>query len=39
MCGFERKICGEICSEIWEHSTWYNAFAYDWDPRCEGGIE
>ncbi|SES77101.1 hypothetical protein SAMN05216412_101519 [Nitrosospira multiformis] len=39
MCGFERKICGEICSEVWEHSTWYNAFAYDWDPRCEGGIE
>lgn len=39
MCGFERKICGEICSEIWEHSTWYNSFAYDRDLRCESGIE
>lgn len=39
MCGFERKICGEICSEIWERTTWYNSFAYDWDPRCESGIQ
>lgn len=39
MCGFERKICGEICSEIWERTTWYNSFAYDWDPHCRSGIE
>jgi hypothetical protein len=39
MCGFERKICGEICNEIWEQTTWYNSFAYDWDPHCESGIQ
>lgn len=39
MCGFERKICGEICNEIWEHSTWYNSFAYSWDPQCKSGIQ
>jgi hypothetical protein len=39
MCGFERKICGEICGEIWEKSIWYNSFAYDSDPRCQSGID
>ncbi len=39
MCGFERKICGEVCEEIWEHTTWHNSFAYDWDPCCESGIQ
>jgi hypothetical protein len=39
MCGFERKICGEICSEIWERSIWYNSFAYDSDPLCKSGID
>jgi hypothetical protein len=38
-CGFERKICGEVCKEIWERTTWYNSFAYDHDPRCESGIQ
>jgi hypothetical protein len=38
-CGFERKICGEVCAEIWEHTTWYNSFAYDRDPLCESGIQ
>ena len=39
MCGFERKICGEICNEIWERTTWYNSFAYDRDPHCKSGIQ
>lgn len=38
MCGFERKICGEVCEEIWEHSVWYNSFAYGWDAQCKSGI-
>lgn len=39
MCGFERKVCGEICAEIWEQSIWYNSFAYDADPQCKSGIQ
>ncbi|WP_143148397.1 hypothetical protein [Nitrosospira sp. Nsp11] len=39
MCGFERKICGEVCEEIWERTTWYNSFAYELDPGCESGIQ
>ena len=39
MCGFERKVCGEVCAEIWEQSTWYNSFAYDIDPQCKSGIQ
>jgi len=39
MCGFERKICGEVCSEIWEQTTWYNSFAYDLDRECRSGIK
>ena len=39
MCGFERKICGEVCREIWEQTTWYNSFAYEADPGCESGIQ
>jgi hypothetical protein len=39
ICGFERKICGEVCGEIWEHTIWYNSFAYEGDPRCRSGIE
>jgi hypothetical protein len=39
MCGFERKICGEVCGEIWEHTTWYNSFAYEGDPLCKSGIQ
>ena len=39
MCGFERKICGEVCSEIWEHTTWYNSFAYDLDRECRSAIK
>ncbi|ARO88455.1 hypothetical protein EBAPG3_012115 [Nitrosospira lacus] len=39
MCGFEREVCAEVCKEIWERTTWYNAFAYAADPRCESGIQ
>jgi hypothetical protein len=39
MCGFERKICGEICNEIWERSVWHNSFAYESDPFCKSGIQ
>lgn len=39
MCGFEREVCAEVCKEIWEHTTWYNAFAYEADPRCESTIQ
>jgi hypothetical protein len=39
MCGFERKVCGEVCTEIWEQSVWYNSFAYDADPQCKSGIQ
>jgi len=39
MCGFERKICGEICNEIWEQSVWHNSFAYTSDPFCKSGIQ
>jgi hypothetical protein len=39
MCGFERKICGEVCGEIWEKTTWYNSFAYEADPLCKSGIQ
>lgn len=39
MCGFERKVCGEVCNEIWETTKWYNSFAYDFDPGCKSGIE
>jgi hypothetical protein len=39
MCGFERKICGEICNEIWERSVWYSSFAYESDPFCKSGIQ
>ena len=39
MCGFEREVCAEVCKEIWERTTWYNAFAYEADPRCESGIQ
>ncbi len=38
MCGFERNVCGEICNEIWERTTWYNSFAYEADPQCKSGI-
>ena len=38
MCGFERKICGGVCDEIWERTTWYNSFAYEGDSLCESGI-
>ena len=39
MCGFERKICGEVCNEIWERTVWYNSFAYDFDPKCRNAIK
>jgi hypothetical protein len=39
MCGFERKVCGEVCNEIWEQTIWYNSFAYDSDPNCKSGIQ
>jgi hypothetical protein len=39
MCGFERKVCGEVCKEIWEQTIWYNSFAYDSDPHCKSGIQ
>ena len=39
MCGFERRICGEVCEEIWERTTWYNSFAYETDPLCKSGIQ
>ena len=39
MCGFERKVCGEACAEIWEQSIWYNSFAYEADPQCTSGIQ
>ena len=39
MCGFEREVCAEVCKEIWERTTWYNAFAYEADPRCGSGIQ
>jgi len=39
MCGFERKICGEVCNEIWEQTTWYNSFAYNLDRECSSGIK
>jgi hypothetical protein len=39
MCGFERKVCGEACNEIWEQTVWYNSFAYDSDPHCKSGIQ
>lgn len=39
MCGFERKICGEACREIWERTTWYNSFAYEAVAGCESGIQ
>ena len=39
MCGFEREVCAEVCKEIWERTTWYNAFAYEADPRCKSGIQ
>jgi hypothetical protein len=39
MCGFERKVCGEVCAEIWEQSVWHNSFAYNADPKCRSGIQ
>lgn len=39
MCGFERKVCGEVCNEIWEQTIWHNSFAYDSDPHCKSGIQ
>lgn len=39
MCGFERNVCGEICNEIWERTTWNNSFAYEADPQCKSGIQ
>ncbi|SEL11372.1 hypothetical protein [Nitrosovibrio tenuis] len=39
MCGFERKVCGEVCKEIWEQTIWYNSFAYEADPQCKSGIQ
>jgi hypothetical protein len=39
MCGFERKICGEICDEMWEQSVWHNSFAYESDPSCKSRIQ
>ena len=39
MCGFERRICGEICNEIWEQTVWHNSFAYESDPLCKSGIQ
>jgi hypothetical protein len=39
MCGFERKVCGEVCKEIWERTTWYNSFAYEAEPGCESGVQ
>ncbi len=39
MCGFERRVCGEVCEEIWERTTWYNSFAYESDPLCKSGLQ
>lgn len=39
MCGFERAVCGEMCKEIWEKTTWYNSFAYEVDAQCKSGIQ
>lgn len=39
MCGFERRVCGEACSEIWEQTTWHNSFAYDLELECRSGIK
>ncbi|MBA4142888.1 MAG: hypothetical protein H0X43_07750 [Nitrosospira sp.] len=39
ICGFERKICGEVCNEIWEHIIWYNSFTYEDESRCKSGIQ
>ena len=39
MCGFERIVCGEMCQEIWEKSTWYNSFTYWSDAQCKSGIQ
>lgn len=38
MCGFERKICGEICNEMWERTIWYNSFAYSRESQCTSRI-
>lgn len=39
MCGFERKVCGEVCKEIWERTTWSNSFAYEAEAGCESSIQ
>lgn len=39
MCGFERKVCGEVCKEIWEWTTWFNSFAYEPEAGCESSIQ
>jgi len=37
-CGFERHVCGEVCTEIWERTTWQNSFIYEAEPKCRSDI-
>jgi len=39
MCGFKRIVCGEMCKEIWEKTTWYNSFAYEADAQCKSQVQ
>jgi hypothetical protein len=38
-CGFERRVCGEVCGEIWERTTWHNSFIYESESKCKSGIK
>lgn len=39
MCGFERIVCGEMCQEIWEKSTWHNSFTYEASAQCKSNVQ
>lgn len=37
-CGFERVVCGEVCSEVEERSRWRSSFVYADQPGCRSGL-
>jgi hypothetical protein len=38
-CGFERQVCGEVCSDVWERTTWHNSFNYADQAQCVSTVQ
>ena len=39
VCGLERQVCGEVCSDVWERTTWHNSFNYTEQPQCVSTVQ